>query len=470
MTLSYLAPLLAMSGYVPVIIGYGLGAATPLVYLAVMAVMLVFAVGLMAMARHMKTPGAFYTYITAGLGRVAGLGAGFAALTGYIVTGAATYALGGVVANELVHGLLNGPVLPWWFWAIVLWVVVSTLTFFNIEISARVLGVCLTVEVGIVLLWDALVLADGGPSGRGFDITAQLGTGSVGFALLFSIACLMGFESIQVFRAETRDPDRTIPRATYLTIVILTAFWALSSYAYLVAYGTDAAIASAASPSESFLASLTQYAGIAVRDIATVLLVTSVLASMLALQSICARYTFALGRDQVLPSWLGHVNDRHKAPTRAAVAVAGVMIIFILAPAVLQIDSTAAYVALAGLGLWVILALMLATSVAVAVFFWGGRGVETSVWKTRLAPGLAVIGLGYIVIQGTVNSDVMVGGSYATAAWCIAAVVAIAVGGMIFAVWLRSNRTEVWRRIGGVNDADAASVPAVGERKAPSLD
>lgn len=152
LTLSYIAPLLAMGGYVPVIIGYGLGAATPLVFLLVMAVMLVFAVGLMAMARHMTKPGAFYTYITAGLGRIAGLGAGFAALTSYIATGAATYTLGGIVTDELVHGLLQGPALPWWSWAIVLWLVVSTLTLFNIELSARVLGVCLSVEVVIVLL------------------------------------------------------------------------------------------------------------------------------------------------------------------------------------------------------------------------------------------------------------------------------------------------------------------------------
>lgn len=307
------------------------------------------------------------------------------------------------------------------------------------------------------------MLGDGGPSGRGIDVTAQLGTGSVGFALLFGIACITGFESIQVFRSETRNPDRTIPRATYLTIVALAGFWALGSYAYLVAFGTDAAIATAATPAESFLGSLAQYAGMAVRDIATVLLVTSVVAAMLAVQNICARYSFALGHDRVLPSWLGHANERFKAPTRAAAAVAGVLIVVTLAPAVLRIDPTVAYVALQGLGLWVILVLMLATSVAIGVFFRSNRGLEASVWRTRIAPGLAVVGLGYVVIQATVNSDVMVGGSYATAAWCLAAILAITAGGMAYARWLRSHRPQAWTRIGGDNGSDVRA-----ERPTPS--
>ncbi|WP_165922542.1 APC family permease [Pseudonocardia endophytica] len=461
LTLSYMAPLVAMGGYVPVIIGYGLGAATPVVYAGVMAVMLVFAVGLMAMARHMTTPGAFYTYITAGLGRVAGLGAGFAALTGYVVTGAATYGLGGIVTGELVQGLFHGPSLPWWFWAIVLWAVVSTLTMFNIAVSARVLTICLAAEIAIVLLWDAQVLTHGGPAGYGLDLTAQLGTGSVGFALLFGIACLTGFESIQVFRAETREPNRTIPRATYLTVVILTGFWALGSYAYLVAYGTDAAIATAATPAESFLASLAQYAGTAVRDVANVLLVTSVVAAMLAVQNICARYSFALGRDHVLPPWLGVAHPRYKAPTRAAVVVALVIVVIIAVPALLRIDSTVAYVALQGIGLWVILVLMLATSVAITVFFRRNPDTELGVWRTTVAPMLAILGLGYAVLQATVNSDVMVGGSGVVAAWCIAAVVVVAAAGMVYATWLRTRRPQIWTRIGGVHGADVGPAPSV---------
>lgn len=47
------APLAMMAGYIPFEIGFGLGAATPVVFLLVMALMLVFAVGVLAMARHM---------------------------------------------------------------------------------------------------------------------------------------------------------------------------------------------------------------------------------------------------------------------------------------------------------------------------------------------------------------------------------------------------------------------------------
>lgn len=55
----------------------------PVAYLAVAAVLAVFAVGYVAMSRHVVNAGAFYTYIARGLGRIPGVGAAFVALYGY---------------------------------------------------------------------------------------------------------------------------------------------------------------------------------------------------------------------------------------------------------------------------------------------------------------------------------------------------------------------------------------------------
>lgn len=461
MVLSYNAPLAGMAGFVPVVIGAGLGAATPVVYLAIMVLMLLFAVGLVTMARHMTKPGAFYSYVTAGLGRGAGLGAGFAALAGYLASAGGAYVLAGIFANAMFSSLFSVNV-SWWISSIVIWAVVSVLGQFNIDVSTRVLAVLLSLEVAIVLLWDARVFINGGPHGRGLDLTAQLHSGSVGFALVFAAACVSGFESIQVFRSETRNPDRTIPRATYLSVVILCGFYALASWAYLVGLGTTAAIASAADPSGGFLGALGRYTNTAIVDCATVMLVTSILAGLLALQNICARYSFALGRDGVLPSWLGQAHPRRHAPTRSAGAVAVVLLVLTLVPLIFNLNATSSYVAMSGIFFWTLVLLMLSTSLAVIVFFLRRRDAEESVWKTLIAPALAVVGFGYVLYESTININVLVGGSFTLGRSCIAAIIAIVLGGAVYSVWLRGQRPDTWSRIGRQDDSESEDAELLG--------
>ncbi|GAA2882412.1 hypothetical protein GCM10020220_085890 [Nonomuraea rubra] len=60
-----------MAATVPIVISGGIEPA-PRGLLTIMALVLVFAVGLVAMARYMEKPGAFYTYIIAGLAAPSG--------------------------------------------------------------------------------------------------------------------------------------------------------------------------------------------------------------------------------------------------------------------------------------------------------------------------------------------------------------------------------------------------------------
>ena len=65
------APLTVMAGVAPLAILVG-GIGAPAAYLGAGAVLLIFAVGFMAMTKHTGGAGAFYSYITLGLGRPAG--------------------------------------------------------------------------------------------------------------------------------------------------------------------------------------------------------------------------------------------------------------------------------------------------------------------------------------------------------------------------------------------------------------
>ena len=66
------APLVGMTGAVPVAMLLGNGPATPGAYLAVGITLLIFSVGYAAMSQHVTNAGAFFAYVGKGLGAAPG--------------------------------------------------------------------------------------------------------------------------------------------------------------------------------------------------------------------------------------------------------------------------------------------------------------------------------------------------------------------------------------------------------------
>lgn len=115
------------------------------------------------MSKIMPKPGGFYSMITAGLGREVGLGSGLVAHLGYLSAYAGSFVFGGVVLGELVHGTLNGPDLPWYLWGSTLWAHSAILSYFKVQLSAKVPTLFLFLEVVTVVCYDVLVFVNGGP-------------------------------------------------------------------------------------------------------------------------------------------------------------------------------------------------------------------------------------------------------------------------------------------------------------------
>jgi amino acid transporter len=297
MVVAAAAPLTVIAGSVPLGIGAGNGAAFPTTFVLCAVVLLLFAVGFCAMSPHVPDAGAFFTYVRHGLGRPLGLGAAFLALATYAAVQAAVYGYIGAAVDQLVTGY-GGPSLPWWLYTFALMAVVAVLGYRHIELSSRVLGVLLVAEIAIVVVLDAVVTVRGGAQGlsTAFLDPTQVGSGAVGIAIMFAIASFIGFEATAVFRDEARDPERTIPRATYTALIVVGVFYAVSSWAFVSAWGDEAAVAQAvASPGTFLLDTVTAWLGPFAGHVATVLLVTSLFAAILSFHNVAARYWYALG-------------------------------------------------------------------------------------------------------------------------------------------------------------------------------
>lgn len=420
------SPLGVIGGPVPLGIAFGNGAGFPFTFVVVTAVLLLFAVGFTNATPLVRSAGAFFAYVDRGLGRSAGLGAAFAALLSYVALEAGVFGLLGPGANELFqsYGL---PSIPWWVYAGAAFAVVSTLGYFNISISGKILGVLLIAEVAIVLVLDAVVIffAGGGPEGFSTGILnpAEIISGAPGFAILFAILSFIGFEATAVFRDEARDPERTIPKATYVSLVLIGVFYALSSWVLISANGQSTIVENATENAGTILATTTeQYLGTAGGHLIQVLFVTSLFACILSFHNIVSRYIFTLAGRGVLPDALATPHPKHGSPSRASFTASTIVAVLVVLAVLIGLDPISQfYTWLGGISAVGIVLLLVITSVAVlAIFRRNDHGLGR--WKTVVAPSLGLAGLVAFAVIIFQNLPVLVGeDAYGPFSWGIVA-------------------------------------------------
>ena len=107
LVISAAAPLTAMAGGAPVAMLLGNGPGIPLAYVVVSVILLIFAVGYTAMARHHTSTGAFYSFVSRGLRQPAGGAAAMIALLGYNAMQIGLYGLFGAAASGFFGDVLG---------------------------------------------------------------------------------------------------------------------------------------------------------------------------------------------------------------------------------------------------------------------------------------------------------------------------------------------------------------------------
>ncbi|GAA0319376.1 APC family permease [Kineococcus aurantiacus] len=454
--LAFSAPLVTVAGYVSFAIGF-VGQAAPLAWVVATAVLLIFAVGYTTMTRHIPRPGAFYTYISLGFGRVFGVGSAYLATVSYLAITAGIYAFAGTSLGSMVS-MLHGPSAPWWVWALVTWVIVTVLGHFNVELSAKVLGVVMVFEIVVVVIFNVFTLVKGGAEGLSAAPLSPSAfiNGGTGMALLFAFGNFIGFEATALFRDEVRTPNRTIPRATYISVALIGVLYAVSAYSLIIAYGPAAAQDSANSaPGDMFHDALSLYVAPAVSQVAILLVTTSALASVLSVHNVSARYLFNLGADRALPHALAAVHTRHKSPHRASLVAAIIVLLMVSPFALASSDPGFLQGTGSGIGTAGVLILMAMVSLAVVAYFARrGRPAGESRWNVLVAPILAFLGLAAVVVFAIARFDLLVGGAPGENLWMLLVLLAFVALGCAVALYYRVKRPDLYARLGRHADSD----------------
>lgn len=448
------APLTVVGGVITGAYGVTGLKGIPVVYLATAAILAVFSVGFVAMSRHIVNAGAFYTYITRGLGRVPGIAAAHVAVLAYSFLQVGLYGAWGVVTAGFTHDRFGWD-LTWWGCALIGWVAVTFLGLLRVRLNAAVLAVLLVAEVIITFAFDAVMISH--PAGGTVTLATLdpklLGAAGISAAFVVAITGFSGFEATVVLSEEARNPRTTIARATYIALGVTALIYALSAWAMSVAAGPDAIVGRAGSESTELVFNLTgPHMPVFVSDLGHMLFATSLFAALLVFHNAVARYLFSLGREQVLPPALGMVSPRTGAPIVASLAQS------MTGLAVIVLYTMAGWDPFTRLFFWLgvtgglgLLMLMITCSFAVAVFFLkAGASATENVWQRFIAPLAAAVALLVICYFTTQQYGDLLGvAPDHPAVWLFpASFFATGLIGAARAVYLQAARPEVYAAVG----------------------
>jgi len=454
------APLTVMAGVAPLAILVG-GIGAPAAYLAAGAVLLIFAVGFMAMTKLTGGAGAFYSYITLGLGRPAGMAAGILAVISYNALQIGVYGLLGVQTADAVHKF-TGIKVPWWVFVLIALILVWFIGRRGIDVGAKVLGVLLIAETAILVLLVVAVIVKGGAEGlstASFTPSAVFAPGMAG-VLAFAFAAFMGFESTALYRPEAKNPERTIPRATYSAVIFMGLFYCLVVWAIVQAYGNQGVIdAASADPANMFFIAIEHYVGSWASDVMYLLIVTSVLASQIAFHNAINRYTFNLSRDGLLPARLAHTHPRFGSPSTAGTVQTILALIVVTGFALAGADPYLDLLLKVNTpGVVGIILLQAITSFAVVAYFYRRRHTVSA----RLATACGLLGgllLSVAVYVLVTHIDLLTNADTPTNVLLVGIVPVTLVAGVVASLILKKRRPAVYAAIGGVHVEDGHVPP-----------
>jgi amino acid transporter len=443
------APLTAVVGATPAAFAFGNGAGVPGAFVLAGILYMLFSVGFTAMSRHVGGAGAFYTYITHGIGKPAGVGGALMALVTYSAVQIAVYGLFGLFMSGAMAPIVE---LPWWVWSFAALLIVHACGQRNIAFSGAILGVCMIAEIAILLLLDiGIVMAGGGPEGFGFTSfsPATVFAPGLGVALVFVVGSYIGFEATAIFGEEAENPEKTIPRATYVAVLLITVFYAFSTWAIVQFYGPAAVQPTAEAGLEAFYFNATDtILGPWASQVMNILLITSLFACVLSFHNTLNRYFFALGREGLAFKLLGKVHPMHGSPYVAGMVQSGiaavVLALFILAGADPYTVVFSWMSALAVIGILTVQALV---SVAIIFFF---RKVKTShgIWTTLIAPVLGLVGLLGALGLVTANLSLLSGSESLVVKSFPYLVVLVGLIGAAFAMQIRKAKPDLYAALG----------------------
>nr|WP_239079987.1 APC family permease [Actinoplanes brasiliensis] len=430
----------------------------PIAVITVAAILLLFVVGYLAMARHIPNAGAFYAYVAQGLGRPLGVGTSWFALATYTSFLMCCFGGFGALVQPLVSDWV-GLDVPWWILALTVWVLVAVLGANEVSLSEKVLVVLVVAETILVLVYSlAIMLTAGFTFNTGALSLDNLWSPSAGVLVVIGMTAFAGVEQSVVYIEESKNPRRTIRVATYATVLVIAAVYVYASLVQISAGGPSIIEQATSQGGDLFFNQAAGILGHTAVIIGRLFLGTGLIAALIAFHNAATRYGFALGREGVLPRLFGHTTLKG-APRVASLVLSAVTAAVLVVYAVAGWDPLVQLFYLGSTtGGFAVLLLYTLTSIAVIAFFAKDARGE-GVWQRLLAPLLSTGILLLLAFLAVDNLHLLFGVNPGTgpARWVPIVLLAILVGGTVWGLILKRLRPDVYAGIGRGTRSSTAS-------------
>jgi amino acid transporter len=326
-SVGYMGPVFSGTFFIPTIVGLsfagkGAGIATPFAILLTAIGMLALAWIISRYAKRIHSAGALYDYVREGLGRPAGLFAGWVYYGGALMlTLAIGLAFGGFLSLTLAG--VHGVDINWIWFTLGFWIVTWAISVLGVQISTRAQLILALVSVAVIFAWSIYVVLKGGSNGfslRPFN-PGESDFSGITYGIVYAGLIFVGFESAANLAEETAHPKRNIPRAIFYSVAAAGVFYVILSWALLLAFGLNVAELLKSFPPLYVATGNPDFGGDTFSEIVQWLVVIDIAAVGLATATGITRGLFALARDRHLPQPLAAVHPRYKTPYVAATVI-----------------------------------------------------------------------------------------------------------------------------------------------------
>ena len=445
-SVSVLAPGMAMLLNVPGVAAVA-GGSTPLAFLLGGVACLSLAFVVIGFTRRMASAGYAYTYASRSLGKESGFMAGWLYAFGLICFVPMTMAGTAGLAVDLL-GLGKG----WWFpLFLVGMLLLIVLSIVRISVTTRLQLVIGIITVAVILVVDLVVTAKGGTSGNTlspftFSHTVSGGFNGVFYGIILGVTSYIGFETAADFGEETANPRRSIPIAIIAATGFAIVLYLFTTYAMTIGFGVDHGDKLGADPF-ALKTVAKQFVGGPFGVLVEIGGMLSAFVVCVGSATAGTRTLFAMGREGVLPAWLGRTHPKYQTPANATIMVA---IVSTLAAALVGFTDGAAfgtatttvYYFYATLGTLSIIVVYIGLCIGGMVYF--RRNERYNVLLHAGVPLVGVIIFG-AALYGSVHPSPPAPLNltpYITTAWFVLGLVAVLV--------LRSRNPQAVERIGSI--------------------
>jgi amino acid transporter len=404
-------------------------------------------------SRAQPSTGGFIAFVGKTFGGTSAVTTALLVGAGYIIAISSVFAISGGFLSDVLKYYF-GWNIPWIILSVVLTGAATVMTVRGVGVSTKLAGLFFAFEMVILVVVSvAILIKSGGHLSFVPFEPSHITNGFSGLAAGFPLAIYLfiGWENSAALAEETGNPRRNVPRAVYMSILLMVAGYILFAFATVTGYGYSANRLTAqaipfipvAHDVAAFLGFLAYVAGF-----------TSTIGVLISAINSQARLIFNAGREGLLPSWIGRIHSRRRTPMNAIylfVTIASLIIIVWAVGHLIgshvqrgQMNALNFFVESSTMGTILLLVVYFLANLALPFYYRKYRPSEFNAIKHAVLPALGMIAIGVPVYY------LCKPGQPAPYDWFPYAAVAVIVVAVIYGYWLNRRDPALAGRVGSI--------------------